>query len=76
MLVFKDINGNRIDPLKHTLQKMDNYPFVEIHIGSDSHYNLAPDPAQGAPLVSGITMPTDRPGHGALLKNEKDVTSE
>ena len=46
------------------------------HIDLDSHYNLAPDPAQGAPLVSGITMPTDRPGHGALLKNEKDVTSE
>lgn len=36
MLVFKDIYGNRIDPLKHTLQKLETFPFVEIHIGSDS----------------------------------------
>lgn len=44
------------------------------HIDLDSHYNLAPDPSEGAPLIEGITMPSDRPGHGAYLKNEKDVT--
>ena len=44
------------------------------HIDLDSHYNLAPDPAEGAPLVDGITLPTDRPGHGARLKTETDVT--
>ena len=38
------------------------------HIDLDSHYNLAPDPAEGAPMVNGITMPTDLPGHGAYLK--------
>jgi L-alanine-DL-glutamate epimerase-like enolase superfamily enzyme len=40
------------------------------HIDLDSHYNLAPDPAQGAPMVNGITLPADVPGHGAILKEE------
>lgn len=40
------------------------------HIDLDSHYNLAPDPAKGAPMVDGITLPTDFPGHGAELKKE------
>ena len=37
------------------------------HVDLDSHYNLAPDVASGAPLVNGITMPSNRPGHGAVL---------
>jgi len=45
------------------------------HIDLDSHYNLAPDPAEGAPLVNGITLPSDCPGHGAKLKSTTDVTS-
>ena len=36
MLVFKDIRGNRVDPLSHTIQKLESYPHVDIHIGSDS----------------------------------------
>ena len=36
MLVFKDIQGNRVDPLSHTIQKIESFPHVEIHIGSDS----------------------------------------
>jgi L-alanine-DL-glutamate epimerase-like enolase superfamily enzyme len=40
------------------------------HVDLDSHYNLDPDPATGAPMVEGITMPTDNPGHGATLKSE------
>lgn len=36
MLLFKDINGNRIDPLNHTLRVLKNSPFAQIHIGSDS----------------------------------------
>ena len=45
------------------------------HIDLDSHYNLAPDPAEGAPLVNGITLPTDNIGHGACLKKETNVTN-
>ena len=41
------------------------------HVDLDSHYNLAPDVAVGAPLVDGITMPTDDFGHGARLKPEE-----
>lgn len=37
------------------------------HIDLDSHLNLNPDPAEGASLIDGIVMPTDRPGHGARL---------
>ena len=40
------------------------------HIDLDSHYNLAPDPAEGAPMVKGVTLPLDIPGHGAILKQE------
>ena len=40
------------------------------HVDLDSHYNLSPDPATGAPMVDGITMPSDAPGHGATLKSE------
>ena len=40
------------------------------HVDLDSHYNLNPDPSAGAPMVDGITMPTDNPGHGATLKPE------
>lgn len=36
MLLFKDIRGNPIDPVKHTLDVIKNYPYVEIHIGTDS----------------------------------------
>jgi len=38
------------------------------HIDLDSHLNLAPDPATGAPIdADGVIMPTDAPGHGASL---------
>ena len=40
------------------------------HIDLDSHYNLNPDPAQGAPMVDGVTLPDNQPGHGAVLKTE------
>lgn len=40
------------------------------HIDLDSHYNLKPDPAEGAPMVNGVTLPSDVPGHGAFLKTE------
>ncbi len=36
MLLFKDIYGNRIDPVNHTLEVIKNYPYAEIHIGTDS----------------------------------------
>lgn len=38
------------------------------HIDLDSHLNLAPDPAEGAPLVDGVIVPDERPGHGARLR--------
>jgi muconate cycloisomerase len=37
------------------------------HIDLDSHLNLNPDPASGAPIIDGVIVPTDRPGHGAAL---------
>ncbi len=37
------------------------------HIDLDSHLNLAPDPADGAPILDGIVLPEDRPGHGGQL---------
>ncbi len=37
------------------------------HIDLDSHLNLAPDPAVGAPLVDGIVTPTEEPGHGGRM---------
>lgn len=36
MLLFKDINGHIVDPASHTLEVIKNYPYAEIHIGSDS----------------------------------------
>lgn len=38
------------------------------HIDLDSHLNLNPDPCMGAPLVNGITMPQEVPGHGGGFK--------
>lgn len=37
------------------------------HIDLDSHLNLDPDPADGAPIVDGVVLPADRPGHGGRL---------
>lgn len=39
------------------------------YIDLDSHLNLDPDPATGAPFADGITLPADRPGHGGRLKD-------
>ena len=36
MLLFKDIHGNRIDHISNTLKVIENYPYAEIHIGTDS----------------------------------------
>ena len=36
MLLFKDIHGRAIDPVAHTLEVIKNYPYAEIHIGTDS----------------------------------------
>ena len=36
MLLFKNIKGERIDPIAHTLKILKDYPNVQIHIGSDS----------------------------------------
>tara|TARA_A100001015_G_scaffold54114_2_gene59355 strand:+ start:5234 stop:5683 length:450 start_codon:yes stop_codon:yes gene_type:complete len=36
MRLFKDVKGERIDPIEHTLNILKNYPNVQIHIGSDS----------------------------------------
>ena len=37
------------------------------YIDLDSHLNLNPDPACGAPICDGIITPPDKPGHGAEL---------
>ncbi len=37
------------------------------HIDLDSHLNLNPDPAYGAPMIDGRIVPTEAPGHGAGL---------
>lgn len=39
------------------------------YIDLDSHLNLDPDPADGAPFVDGVTLPADRPGHGGTLRD-------
>jgi len=39
------------------------------YIDLDSHLNLDPDPATGAPFAQGVTLPEDRPGHGGAPKN-------
>src|SRR5210317_1182670 len=36
MLLFRNIHGDRIDPVNHTLEVIKNYPYAEIHIGTDS----------------------------------------
>ena len=36
MRLFKNIKGERIDPVEHTLKILRDYPTVKIHIGSDS----------------------------------------
>lgn len=38
------------------------------HIDLDSHLNLNPDPAEGAPIIDGVIVPLETPGHGANLK--------
>ncbi|MCC5992861.1 MAG: dipeptide epimerase [Rhodobacteraceae bacterium] len=37
------------------------------YIDLDSHLNLDPDPASGAPFQDGVTLPADQPGHGGTL---------
>lgn len=37
------------------------------YIDLDSHLNLDPDPATGAPFEHGVTLPADQPGHGGAL---------
>ncbi len=39
------------------------------YIDLDSHLNLDPDPATGAPFENGVTLPADIPGHGGRLNN-------
>ena len=39
------------------------------HIDLDSQINLKPDPAVGAPMVDGVLVPPEKPGHGAELVN-------
>lgn len=39
------------------------------YIDLDSHLNLDPDPAEGAPFSEGVTLPADRPGHGGVLRD-------
>ncbi len=39
------------------------------YIDLDSHLNLNPDPATGAPFLNGVTLPADIPGHGGQLKD-------
>ena len=36
MRLFKNIKGERIDPVEHTLKILRDYPTVKIHIGLDS----------------------------------------
>lgn len=37
------------------------------YIDLDSHLNMNPDPATGAPIVDGVIVPTETPGHGGAL---------
>jgi len=41
------------------------FDFIDL----DSHLNLDPDPAHGAPFEHGVVLPADRPGHGARLNH-------
>ena len=36
MRLFKDVKGNNVDPVDHTLSILKEYPYAKIHIGSDS----------------------------------------
>jgi len=36
MRLFKDVKGNNIDPVNHTLSILKTHPHAKIHIGSDS----------------------------------------
>ena len=38
------------------------------YVDLDSHYNLDPDPSEGAFMQNGVTMTTNKYGHGANLK--------
>ena len=40
------------------------------YVDLDSHYNLDPDPSEGASMINGVTMNSSLPGHGAKLKTE------
>ena len=40
------------------------------YVDLDSHYNLDPDPSEGAKMIDGITMNDNKPGHGSKLKTE------
>jgi len=40
------------------------------YVDLDSHYNLDPDPSEGAKMIDGITMNNNKPGHGSKLKSE------
>jgi muconate cycloisomerase len=46
------------------------------HIDLDSHLNLNPDPAAGAPIVDGRIVPSDVPGHGASLLGSLPSTAD
>ena len=36
MLLLKNIKGDKLDPVQHTIEVLKNYPYAEIHIGTDS----------------------------------------
>lgn len=38
------------------------------HVDLDSHLNLNPDVADGAPIEEGVVLPAERPGHGGRLR--------
>ena len=40
------------------------------YVDLDSHYNLNPDPSEGTSMKEGITMTSNKNGHGAKLKSE------
>ena len=40
------------------------------YVDLDSHYNLDPDPSEGATMIDGISMNDIKPGHGSKLKTE------
>jgi len=40
------------------------------YVDLDSHYNLDPDPSEGAVMIDGVTMNKNSPGHGSKLKTE------